>query len=100
MGHGRSSLLLTVLGKLSIKQNLWGKARSYLETSIDIEPSAEAYLLLAKLLEEKMHEPEKAQTLYQKGLEAAVSRHTSDDILSSLNAETIEDNSPSLKVIQ
>ncbi|MCW9004585.1 MAG: hypothetical protein OQK70_04920, partial [Gammaproteobacteria bacterium] len=62
LGHNRSVVLLTALGKLCIKQSLWGKARSYLETSLDVKPSAEAYLLLAKLLDDKMDEKDKAQS--------------------------------------
>lgn len=43
--------LLQTLGKLCTKQELWGKAQSYLEASLSIEPSAESHLALAQLLE-------------------------------------------------
>lgn len=71
--HRRSAVLLLALGKLCLKIKLWGKARTYLETSLGIKPIAETYLLLAMLLEDKMGEREKAQSLYQQGLKLAVS---------------------------
>ncbi|MES9972354.1 MAG: heme biosynthesis HemY N-terminal domain-containing protein [Candidatus Thiodiazotropha sp.] len=45
-----SGLLLT-LARLSLQNKLWGKARSYLEASIGISPSAESYQQLGLLLE-------------------------------------------------
>ncbi|MCW8909136.1 MAG: hypothetical protein OQK76_00815, partial [Gammaproteobacteria bacterium] len=100
LGHNRSVVLLTALGKLCIKQSLWGKARSYLETSLDVKPSAEAYLLLAKLLDDKMDEKDKAQSLYQKGLEVAVNQQPFDDLPVSVMTETTKGQTPSLKIIQ
>ena len=93
-------ILLTVLGKLCIKQGLWGKARSYLETGINIKPTAEACLLLARLLEEKMDEKDKAQSLYQQGLDVAINQHPFDDIAASLNTTSTKGQAPSLKIIQ
>jgi len=66
--NARNACLLLVLGKLCLKCEFWGKAKSYLESSIGLQPLAEAYLVLAKLLEEKMDMPEEAQKLYQQGL--------------------------------
>ena len=100
LGHNRSVILLTVLGKLCIKQGLWGKARSYLETGINIKPTAEACLLLARLLEEKMDEKDKAQSLYQQGLEVAINQHPFDDMAASLNTTSTKGQAPSLKIIQ
>ena len=50
--HPDDSVLLLTLGKISLRSQLWGKARSYLEASVSARPSAEAYRLLAGLLEQ------------------------------------------------
>ena len=42
--------LLLSLGRLSMRNQLWGKAREYYEASIKITPSAEAYGELGRLL--------------------------------------------------
>ena len=97
--HPRNAVLLLVLGKLCMKCQLWGKARGYLESSIGVKPLAEAHLKLAKLLEDKMDEPEEAQKIYQQGLLAAVDCQTDNDVLRL--ASTGENNGrPLLKVIQ
>lgn len=44
--------LLLLLGELSYEQQLWGKARSYLEASLKITNNNVARLLLAKVLEQ------------------------------------------------
>lgn len=49
--HPDDAALLQALGKLCAKRELWGKAQSYLEASLSIEPSAETHLALAQLLE-------------------------------------------------
>src|SRR3989338_642670 len=65
--HGENPALLLCLGRLSIQNSLWGKARSYLETSLSFSPSAETYSVLAQLLE-KMGEATQANQCYRKGL--------------------------------
>jgi HemY protein len=45
--------LLLALGKMCIRQRLWGKAQSYLEASISLEPTASAYYMLANMLESR-----------------------------------------------
>lgn len=44
--------LLLSLGRLSMRNRLWGKAREYYEASIKITPSAEAYGELGRLLKQ------------------------------------------------
>jgi HemY protein len=44
--------LLLSLGRLSMRNKLWGKAREYYEASIKITPSAEAYGELGRLLKQ------------------------------------------------
>ena len=47
--HPRDSRLLLTLGRLCRRQQLWGKAQSYLEASLSIRPSLWAHLELATL---------------------------------------------------
>jgi HemY protein len=74
--HRDSAILLLVLGKLCLKNKLWGKAKTYLETSLSLTPLADTYLQLAMLLDTKMQEAAKAQQLYQQGLKLAVTCNT------------------------
>ena len=66
--HRQDPVLLLSLAKISLRNQLWGKARSYLEASIDLQPGAEAYRLLGTLLEQ-LEEPDKAAECYRKGVE-------------------------------
>ncbi len=66
--HAREPVLLLTLGRLSVKNKLWGKARTYLQESIEINPLPESYQILAIALEE-LGEGEAAAVQYQRGLE-------------------------------
>ena len=68
--HPNDFNLLLTLGKLCIQCELWGKAQNYLETSIVVESSYEAHLMLA-LLNDKISKPEIARNHYMKVLELA-----------------------------
>ena len=50
--HSEDPTLLLTCAQLSLRAELYGKARSYLETSIAIRPRLEAYQLLADLMEQ------------------------------------------------
>jgi HemY protein len=65
--HPRDAVLLLTLGRLCARQGLWGKARSYLEASLSIEPTHSAYLELGRLLERE-GKPAEAAAEYQKAL--------------------------------
>lgn len=67
--HPDDPVLLLTLGKISLRNTLWGKARSYLESSIARQPTPEAYRLLGALLE-RLEEPDKAAECYRQGIEA------------------------------
>ncbi len=67
----QNPVLLLVLGRLSLQNALWGKARSYLEASIGIRPTTEAYCELGRLLE-RLGESEEAMRIYRSGLAVAV----------------------------
>ncbi len=66
--HPRNASLLLTLGRLCLRSKLWGKARSYLEASIGVNPTSAAYCELGVLLE-SMGEKEKAREYYRAGLE-------------------------------
>ena len=65
--HPHSAALLLSLGILSKNQNLWGKAKTYLEQSIELEKTKEAYLELGKL-QEQLSQPNEACEAYYQGL--------------------------------
>jgi HemY protein len=64
--------LLLAVGRLSFRNQLWGKARSYLETSLAIRPAVAAYQALGQLME-RIGEKDAAARAYQKGLEMSTS---------------------------
>jgi HemY protein len=61
-----AALLLTA-GRLCVRKQLWGKARSYFESSLGLQPSPEVWHELGKLLN-RMGEEQAAFDAYQKGL--------------------------------
>jgi HemY protein len=97
-GQARNAVLLLVLGKLCLNCRLWGKARSYFDSSIGIQASTEAYLRLAELLENKMDELEEAQKIYRLGLLNAVDSQV-ENKLTTLSVDN-KSSRPLLKVIQ
>jgi len=56
--HARDPALLLALGKLCMRQGLWGKAQSYIEASLALEPTHDGHMTLAALMEQigKPHE--------------------------------------------
>ena len=50
--HPRDAVILATLGKLCMRQALWGKAQSYLEASVALQPSLDAHMTLARLMEQ------------------------------------------------
>jgi HemY protein len=65
--YPKHPILLLTLGRLSVKNQLWGKARSYFEASLGVQPQPATYFELAKLLEQ-LNEPTKAMEYYRQGL--------------------------------
>ncbi|HSW70971.1 MAG TPA: heme biosynthesis HemY N-terminal domain-containing protein [Gammaproteobacteria bacterium] len=68
--YGKQDALLLTLGRLCLRCQLWGKARSYLEEGLNQHVNLEAQLELAKLLEQ-LGEPQLALRYYRDGLELA-----------------------------
>jgi HemY protein len=65
--QANNPVLLLALGRLAIRAQFWGKARTYLENSLELSPNVDAYATLAHLLE-KMGEVELANQYYREGV--------------------------------
>jgi HemY protein len=68
--HARDPALLLALGKLCMRQGLWGKAQSYIEASIALEPTHDGHMTLAALME-KIGKPQEAVLHFRKSAELA-----------------------------
>lgn len=64
--YPHSAALFLCCGKLCLQLELWGKAKKYLQQSIEISPTKEAYWQLGCLLE-KLHQEEEAVLIFKKG---------------------------------
>jgi HemY protein len=65
--HPQDPSLLLTLGRLSLQNRLWGKARDYLESSLNLQRNPEACAELARLLA-GLGETERSNQLFQEGL--------------------------------
>lgn len=65
--HERDAVALLTAGRLCLRNKLWGKARSYLEASVNAQPNIEAYNELGNLLE-RMGESAAAAECFREGL--------------------------------
>ncbi len=72
--HSDDADLLLAAARLCLRNELWGKARSYLETVISIRPSPEAYQDYGRLLN-RLGEGDAAADAYRAGL-SLVARST------------------------
>ena len=68
--HSRDAVLLLTLGRICMRNQLWGKARDYLRESIDVQANPEAYYEFARLHEQE-GDREAAAECYEKGLTLA-----------------------------
>lgn len=66
-----SAALYLCLGKLSVANNLWGKAKTYFEESILLSASPDAYAELGKLFEH-LGEHDQARMAYRQGLQLSL----------------------------
>jgi len=72
--HASDSIYFT-LGKIAFNAELWGKAKFYLERSLQTNPSAETYLIMANTLR-KLNDHELASECFKQGLEFVVKNKT------------------------
>ncbi len=68
--------LYLCLGRICIAEHLWGKAKNYLQQSIDRAPTAPAYNMLGTL-HEHLNEPLVACNFYKEGLALIIHRDNS-----------------------
>jgi len=68
--HGDDPDLLLAAARLCLRTELWGKARSYLETVISLRPTPEAYQEYGRLLTQ-LGETDAAADAYRAGLDMA-----------------------------
>ena len=78
------------------RMSLWGKARSYLEASLSVQPMPVTFLKLAELLEDHMNEKAQAQDYYRHGLHM-LSGDYGEDMLANDFERVVE--TPELKII-
>jgi HemY protein len=71
--HPRDAGLLLALGRLCASRELWGKAQSYLEASLAVEPTHSAHLATARL-HERLGNAEAARKHYRDSLDLALAR--------------------------
>jgi len=69
--HGKDAIVHLTLGRICMRNRLWGKARIHLETSIALGARAESHFELGVLLEH-LEDQDGARTCYRSGLELAV----------------------------
>ncbi len=85
--HPEDAVLLLTAARLCMRVELWGKARSYLETSLAEDPDPEAYELYGRLLT-RLGEGDNAALAYRSGLALATN---SDGPVPVLEAPTAVD---------
>ena len=71
--HRTDAVLLLALGRLCARQQLWGKAQSYLEASVALEPTYAAHLELAQL-HDRLEHADAARAHHRASLELAVAQ--------------------------
>lgn len=91
--HEKSPMLLLTLARLHRQYQLWGKSKSYYNSSLNFSPSAEVYLELAELLEQ-LEEEENAQTCYKQGLGYSI--HKKGEILHLKSLRSVD---PTLAIV-
>lgn len=69
--HPRDAELLLTLGRLCAQRELWGKARSYLEASLALQPARDAHIELARLCD-RIGRPDEADRHYRAAAQITV----------------------------
>ncbi len=66
--HPADATLLFTLGKISLANQLWGKARDYIQESVLISPDSDKLYELGNLYETRLDDSAKALQCYREGL--------------------------------
>lgn len=69
--HPEDAMLLLTLGRLYVRQEIWGQAKIFLQKSLAILPLPETYLLLGDLAMKMNLSALEGQQYYQQGLQLA-----------------------------
>lgn len=69
--HGSSAALLLCLGRVAVRNQLWGKARDYFEQSLKLENNPETCIELGRLLA-RLGQHERSAEYFERGLAATV----------------------------
>jgi HemY protein len=91
--HPEDAKLLLATARLCMASELWGKARSYLESSLALAPEPAAYALYGGLLD-RLGETELAAAAYHSGLRLVSGI---DSELPALGAPQLEDDAADAK---
>jgi HemY protein len=92
--HSEDATLLMSAARLSMVNELWGKARSYLESSLAIAPRPEAYALYGRLLD-RLGERDSAALAYESGLKLSSGEAYRLPALDALPRPTLRPDGPS-----
>jgi HemY protein len=65
--HSNSAELLLCLGRLALRNQLWGKARDYFESSLKLAETPQTYAELGRLLAQ-LGQHERSSSYYERGL--------------------------------
>jgi len=84
--HAEDGALLLTVARLCMTEELWGKARSYLESSLAMLPRADAYALYGRLLKQ-LGEDENAALAFRSGLALVTGAVTEMPALDAPRAE-------------
>ena len=71
--HPDDATVLLAAARLCMRNELWGKARTYLEASLSLSPNLQAYQLYGKLLDQ-LGERDRAADAFRSGLALATGR--------------------------
>jgi HemY protein len=91
--HADDPVLLLAAARLCIANELWGKARSYLESSLAIAARPESYALYAGLLE-KLGEPDGAAQAWRSGLGLVTGRNALPAPIALASSPAAQDLTP------
>jgi len=69
--YPQNALLLRALGRLNLRNHMWGLARDYFQRSLVIQKNAETYAELARLLN-NLGDMQKSMEIYQSALQLTV----------------------------
>ncbi len=87
-GHEDNNILLLTLGRLCMRNELWGKAESYFEASLGSCAMSETYTELGRLLEQ-LEQPDRALDCFRKGLLLADDERAYATVQTDLNRRSI-----------